>query len=63
MYDIENDPRETNDLANANIELCRKMLGDLQSVIRNSKAAALSGEVSTLSDETKNRLRSLGYME
>ena len=61
LYDLENDPHEGNDLFVKAPSQSRKMMQELQDIVRNSTRTAPSPK-RPLSAEDQERLRSLGYL-
>ena len=62
MFDLENDPSEKVDLSQTMPELHAELLARLESY-RRSLSAIGQTEPMTLEDETRDQLRSLGYLE
>lgn len=60
LYDLAGDPGELRDLAPSRAELTRRLAGELDARLSALPKPAQAGE---LSEETKERLRALGYAE
>ena len=63
LYDVANDPRERNNLAAAQPDRVQSMTKDLDVLQQGARAKAVTGEVGTLDDASKERLRALGYIQ
>lgn len=64
LYDLARDPHEKNDLAAARPELVEELLGELRATIKEARTIRKSlRDEAQLDEETRERLRSLGYVE
>jgi arylsulfatase A-like enzyme len=63
LYDLERDPGETRDLAEARPDVVARLLPILEERIRLAEAGSIDAPVRTLSEEEIRLLESLGYIE
>jgi arylsulfatase A-like enzyme len=63
LYDILLDPDETHNIVNQRPEIAQDLHQRLTEWRNSSEAAAPSGKTPEFDDETKARLRALGYLE
>ncbi|GAB3687908.1 hypothetical protein GCM10028857_21500 [Salinarchaeum chitinilyticum] len=63
LYDLEEDPEETNDVSAQRPEVVERFKGELESYLEAAEATDIDLPEPTVSSETKGRLRDLGYVE
>ncbi len=61
LFDLSNDPEETNDLAAERSELASSLVSESKRIYDESRARKLEARRSSVDPATKERLRSLGY--
>ncbi len=62
LYNLDKDPRETENLANKNAVQTRIMQDQLKSVLRDKGFQSIVGSKVTMDSQTRGRLQSLGYV-
>lgn len=63
LYDLEEDPEETNDVSAQRPEVVERFKGELESYLEAAEATDIDLPDPTVTNETKGRLRDLGYVE
>lgn len=63
LYEIQADPKETTNVAAANPEVVEKLSADLELLKEHARSRAVTGETGVMDEATKDRLKSLGYLE
>jgi hypothetical protein len=63
LYDLDSDPGELHDLSQDEIEVAEKLTRFAQEWFAECGALDLEADSANLSDETKEQLRSLGYLD
>jgi arylsulfatase A-like enzyme len=63
LFDLEEDPAETQNLAQAELALLNSMLSELQSHLRAASRELVRSNAAELDEATKEKLRALGYLD
>ena len=63
LFDLEEDPRETQNLAQTEVALLNSLLSELQSHLRTASRELVRHNAAELDDATKEKLRALGYLD
>jgi hypothetical protein len=63
LFDLARDPGESRDVQQEHEAIATRMRGDLQSWIRHEAAHAAAPAAVEMTEEERERLRSLGYLQ